>query len=121
MPSPSRRPTSKLPSPCLADCRSSQVSRGDLTGAQIAGAQLSGANLIGARLIQANLSGAALAGADLSGATVDDADLSQARDLTQSQLDVAEGGAQTQLPAGLERPASWRIAAPPPTLPGPPE
>jgi hypothetical protein len=42
----------------------------------------------------------------------------QAEGLMQLELDVAQGSADTQLPAGLERPASWAAAAPP-ASPGP--
>jgi hypothetical protein len=96
------------------------VSRGDLAGAQLAGARLGGANLAGAQLATADLAGAQLDGANLSGAQLGGADLRHARALTQSQLDAARGNAETQLPAGLGRPASWAAAAPPIPPPPPP-
>jgi hypothetical protein len=126
-----------------ADLSGAEFYRADLSGAQLLGADLSGADLAGANLsdadlYRADLSGARLVGADLSGAllgvadlsgarlgeanllgaTLHRADLRQARGLTQAQLDVAQGDALTQLPAGLGRPASWAAAAPP-AAPGP--
>jgi uncharacterized protein YjbI with pentapeptide repeats len=107
------------------------LSRANLDGANLLGAELArvtardaqfaGATLFGANLSQghfehanfrnANLIGVNLAGADLAGADVTAAnfahaniassDLSQARGLTQAQLDVACGGPSTRLPPGL--------------------
>jgi len=105
----------------------SGVSRGDLSAALVAfaglpranlsgavlnetylpGAVLFKANLSGVSLILADLSGAVLEGADLSGAILDGVDLRKANGLTQAQLDTAHGDANTQLPDGLRRPASW--------------
>jgi uncharacterized protein YjbI with pentapeptide repeats len=76
----------------------------------LSGAQLWRAGLSGAQLGWATLSGAFLAEADLSDAQLGGADLRGAQGLTQAQLDVALGDAQTQLPAGLERPTNWTAA-----------
>jgi len=84
----------------------------DLIGADLRRADLSGANLRGACLIGADLSGANLRLVDLTGADFRDADLSGA-DLTesmflaQSQLDAANGDADTKLPTALSRPTHW--------------
>ena len=75
----------------------SGVSRGDLSAALLAFAGLR----------RANLSSAHLEGADLSGAVLDGVDLRKANGLRQAQLDTARGDANTQLPDGLRRPASW--------------
>ena len=73
----------------------------DLIYADLSDANLSGANLSSADLIYANLSGANLSGAKLDRADLDRADLSGAKNLTQTQLDEACGGANTKLPEGL--------------------
>ena len=84
----------------------------DLIGANLIGANLRGANLRGAYLIGADLRDADLRLADLIGADFRDADLSGA-DLTgsifliQSQLDAAQGDANTKAPLALTRPAHW--------------
>ncbi len=84
----------------------------DLIGARLNGADLRGANLRGGVLLGAELRGADLTLADLTGADLRDADLSgaeltQSLFLTQSQLDSAQGNADTRLPASLTRPAHW--------------
>jgi hypothetical protein len=101
-----------------ANLSGASLAGANLTGAQLGGANLTNAWLVGADLSVAslrgqNLSGAHLGGAILSGATLHGADLRQARELVQPQLEVARGDARTQLPAGLERPASWRHRRPP--------
>ena len=55
----------------------------------LAGAHLSSANLAGANLVGANLTGAVWHHADLTGANLTGTDLSQAKVLTQGQLDQA--------------------------------
>ncbi len=84
----------------------------DLRGADLRGADLRGADLFGAVLSGADLSGADLRwadlmGADLGRANLTGADLSAAIFLTQSQLELAEGNAQTILSGPLEAPAHW--------------
>ncbi|MDJ0346875.1 pentapeptide repeat-containing protein [Streptomyces sp. H10-C2] len=84
----------------------------DLIGAKLKGADLRGANLRGAYLIGADLRGADLRMADVIGADFRDADLRGA-DLTgsifliQSQLDAAQGDAETKVPPVLTHPARW--------------
>jgi uncharacterized protein YjbI with pentapeptide repeats len=95
----------------------------DLIGANFAGAQLVGADLtetrlsrahlIGADLSGAHLIGAGLVGADLNGAVLAGADLTDARTLTQIQLDAALGDGATVLPSGIERPVGWIEKTPP--------
>ncbi len=106
------------------------VSRGDLTSAHLPGALLTGANLLGARFVgvnlikagldganltgarlnRANLTGAGLGGANLTGAGLNGAELATVKNLTQQQLDSAQGDDETKLPAGLQRPAHWSAA-----------
>ena len=61
-------------------------------GTNLANADLTGADLNQAELVQANLRGA---------------DLSEARDLTQKQVDSAYGDEKTKLPKGIVRPKPW--------------
>ncbi len=65
------------------------------------------AALSGAVLRKANLSGAALRGANLSRADLSGAILSGAEDLTQEQLEEANGDESTRLPSELKRPSHW--------------
>ena len=92
-----------------------------LGNANLQGADLGNANLRDAHLNETNLQGANLRGAVLQsagvaanlkdahlwGAYLQGADLGHARGLTQQQLDVADGNAETVLPEGLTRPAHW--------------
>ena len=73
-----------------------------LSGAVLRKANLSGAVLRGADLFAANLSSANLLRADLSGAN-----LSGAEDLTQEQLEEANGDESTRLPSELKPPSHW--------------
>ena len=73
-----------------------------LSGAVLLGTDLGGADLRGANLFAANLSSATLPRADLSGAN-----LSGAEDLTQEQLEEANGDESTRLPSGLKPPSHW--------------
>lgn len=84
----------------------------DLIGARLKGADLRGANLRGAFLIGADLSRADLRMADVIGVDFRDANLSGANltgslFLVQSQLDAAQGDAETTLPPSVTRPAHW--------------
>jgi uncharacterized protein YjbI with pentapeptide repeats len=101
-----------------ANLSGARLAAATLSGAKLGLADLSDARLWGADLSDAALGGANLSGADLSGvnllgARLDGANLRQARKLTQAQLNAALGDAETGLPAGLERPASWVATAPP--------
>ncbi len=84
----------------------------NLTFANLTRANLRGADLINADLRGADLSGADLSGADLSYANLSDAglrgaNLRSARNLSQSQIELAIGDSRTILPAGLTRPDRW--------------
>nr|WP_321572566.1 pentapeptide repeat-containing protein [Parafrankia colletiae] len=89
-----------------------QLGGADLTDARLVRADLTNARLVrtnftDARLGEADLTGAQMRGAKLVRTRLDGADLTGAVGLDQTQLDVAEGDAETRLPAGLVRPASW--------------
>ena len=86
-----------------ANLRGANLYDADLTGARLRRANLSGATLRRADLIGADLEDANLEGADLEGA-----DLSIARNLTQEQINSADGNAETKLPEGLKRPDHWK-------------
>lgn len=101
--------------------------RADFRGANLIGANLHRASLIGADLReadlrQADLREASLIGADLRGANLELVDCNRMRidsarlefanlkdstNLTQGQIDRAEGNSETILPEGLVRPAHW--------------
>ena len=86
-----------------------------LTGARLYEADLTDAWLGGANLTHAWLGEATLTGADLGGATLTGADLSGANltgahDLSQEQLNAANGDSETELPLGLQRPEHWLAA-----------
>ncbi len=81
----------------------------DLHGADLSGATLRGAYLIGADLRGADLRAADLTGADVRGADLSGADLTRSLFLTQSQLNAANGDADTRLPPSLTRPPHWSV------------
>jgi len=89
------------------DHRGADLIGADLRGADLRGASLRGAYLVGADLRVADLRVADLIGADLRGADLRGADLTGSVFLTQSQLDAAEGDADTRLPPERTRPAHW--------------
>jgi hypothetical protein len=70
----------------------------DLRGADLSRAYFSGAYLNGTSLNRANLAMAYVIGANLS----------NAKDLTQEQIDEAYGDSTTKLPANLHMPESWK-------------
>jgi uncharacterized protein YjbI with pentapeptide repeats len=84
-----------------AKLSSANLNGADLHNANLTDADLRGANLTGAKLRGADLTGANLRGADLTGADLRGADLSNARELTQQNLDKACGDHATELPPGL--------------------
>lgn len=100
-----------------ADLRDADLTSADLIGANLSRADLSGANLREADLSKANLSEAVLTRAtlreaeftwaELDGTMLGGADLQEAKYLTQTQIDAAQGDADTKLPAGLSHPANW--------------
>jgi uncharacterized protein YjbI with pentapeptide repeats len=77
------------------------LSNADLSAANLSNAILMGANLSDANLSDANLSTASLSNASLRNGILSDANLSKAKNLTQTQLDVACGNANTKLLKGL--------------------
>jgi uncharacterized protein YjbI with pentapeptide repeats len=113
-----------------AELGQANLTKARLTGADLSEADLSGADLSGAllseadpfyRYREADLSGAYLPGARLTGARLTGAVLSGAvlfevrsflyADLTQEQLEQAEGDENTQLPPHLKPPAHWGVKA----------
>ncbi len=89
-----------------ADGRDAQFVSATLFGANLTQGHFERANFRGANLAGANLAATGLAGADFTGASlahtnIASTDLSQARGLTQEQVDQACGGPSTRLPAGL--------------------
>jgi len=89
-----------------ANLSGANLSDADLSRADLSDAKLSDAKLIGADLSDADLGGATLDRAQLGNADLTGANLSDATDLTQTQLDVACGNANTKLPEGLIKPCS---------------
>jgi hypothetical protein len=83
-----------------------------LIGAHLEGARLGETHLECAFLSGAHLEGASLDGANLQNAHLEGAALGQAKGLTQEQINVAIGNAETYLPKGLSRPTHWLVAAP---------
>ncbi len=89
-----------------ADLAGANLSGADLISADLGRTDLTGANLANANLIRANLVGATLTGTRFDGALltrthIEDTDLTGAIGLTQAQLRLACGNANTKLPAGL--------------------
>ena len=110
-----------------AELQRAEFNDANLTGANFEKAELSrvdfsGATLTDTRFALSNLSRARLAGAKLGGqlgfdqaflylTRIEGLDLSQAKGLTQEQVDLACGDNKTKLPAGLTTPGSWPCAA----------
>jgi uncharacterized protein YjbI with pentapeptide repeats len=95
-----------------ADLTGADLSKAEFGRAALRDAILEGADLSYANLARADLGAARLAGADLTGiytllTRVEGTDLSGATGLSQQQLDIACGDAETKLPEGLARPADW--------------
>lgn len=90
-----------------ANLAKAELQRAVLQGAKLARANLAGADLARANLGEGSLAGANLADADMYLARIEGVDLSGAIGLTQKQLDVACGNANTRLPPGLRQPGSW--------------
>lgn len=90
----------------------------DLHGADFSGVNLSEAHFIFADLHDANLRGATLrganfletdfGGADLRGTDVRGTDLRYAKNLTQGQLETANGDLETFIPPSLKSPGDWK-------------
>ena len=106
----------------------------DLSGADLSGANIFNTDLTGANLIKANLTGASLCDVDLTGADLTNADLtgvtlasvnmyytdlfgadlfsanlSDVTELSQEQIDAANGDISTLLPEDIFFPESWGI------------
>ena len=79
-----------------------------LTKADLREANLHGADLRGANLQHANFAEAFLAETKLEGTDLRNADLSQARGVTQEQLNQARVDGTTRLPGGLTLPTPRR-------------
>jgi hypothetical protein len=105
-----------------ADLSWTHLEAADLIEAHLEGANLQHAHLQDANLWRAHLRDAYLSSAHLNGAIVTDTrldgailteahlegtDLSMAKGLTQEQIHLALGDAETRLPEGLRRPAHW--------------
>ena len=101
----------------LANLRGALIRQARLGNALLGGANLSGADLeesqlSWADLYGADLTGAYLAGADLEGAILEGADLvggelARTVNLTQDQINVANGNWVTSLPHGMTYPDHW--------------
>jgi uncharacterized protein YjbI with pentapeptide repeats len=92
----------------LADLSGADLTHNAYVGdADLRYANLRGADLRGAQLSNADLRGADLSGADLSGASLDGANLSDAKGVTEEQIEWTLGSNETQLPQELSRPALW--------------
>ena len=106
------------------DLRGAKLSGADLHSADLRGADLSGADMTDTYLTGAYLHKADLSVADLTGAILlgdqdymariglpirgkPGADLSEAKHLTQKQLDSAHGDETTKIPSHLVRPSHW--------------
>lgn len=87
-------------------------SRSELGRVDFSGARLHNVNFMYSNLSRAKFSGASLDNVVVFGAYTylthfEDTDLGAVKELTQQQLDIACGNANTRLPAGLTRPDSW--------------
>jgi uncharacterized protein YjbI with pentapeptide repeats len=90
-----------------ANMSRAELARVDLTKAKLEKVDFSYSNLSRARLDGALLDGANLTGTYLYRAQLGGADLKGTRGLTQAQVDLACGTAQTKLPGGLAPPKTW--------------
>jgi uncharacterized protein YjbI with pentapeptide repeats len=84
-----------------ADLSEADLISADLGQTDLTGADLTDANLIRASLVGATLTGARLNGANLTRTHIEDTDLTGAVGLTQAQVRLACGNANTKLPPGL--------------------
>ncbi|RZJ37052.1 MAG: pentapeptide repeat-containing protein, partial [Brevundimonas sp.] len=104
-----------------AEITASNLSNGDFSGASFRDASLDSARLSGGRFSRADFTDASLRRTDIRGA-----DLSDARGLTQSQINQACGDGSTRLPGRLTTqtcrggPRIVRAPAAPPAPPAPP-
>ncbi|MEM1300482.1 MAG: pentapeptide repeat-containing protein, partial [Pseudomonadota bacterium] len=84
-----------------AQMAGADLDRADATAANFSGASLEKARLSSASLVGANLNGADLEGALLRRTDLSGADLTDVRGLTEAQLALACGNADTILPDGM--------------------
>jgi uncharacterized protein YjbI with pentapeptide repeats len=92
------------------------MDRAELPRIILKGAVISGVTFSFSNLARADLGGANLGDADLTGSYmfltyIAGADLSGTKGLTDDQLAIACGSAETQLPSGLTAPESWPCPA----------
>jgi len=90
-----------------ANLSEANLSEANLSRVILMGSDLSRADLQGAELTAAILRGVDFSEANLSRANLSEADLFVAKELTQEQLEQANGDATTALPEGREMPKSW--------------
>ncbi len=91
-----------------ADFEKAELGRADFKGAIIGGAKFAYANLSRAHFTDATINAPIdLTGAFMFLARVESVDLSAATGLTQAQIDLACGDAETKLPSGLVASQSW--------------
>ena len=88
------------------------LNKTEMGRANFQNSDLSGAQITFTNLARANFSGAKLAGADFEKSWTyltqfEDVDLTEVLNLSQEQLELACGNADTKLPAGLVAPAKW--------------
>jgi hypothetical protein len=93
-----------------ANLQEAYLGTADLYGANLQGAELQNAVLYQANLQGANLACTNLRGAELFEANLAGVDLSEAKGLTQAQLEVALGDPKTQVPVYLKQPDAWSMA-----------
>jgi uncharacterized protein YjbI with pentapeptide repeats len=96
----------------MGSCSLSDLSESNLAYGSFRLFDFLSCNLTKADLSEANLEGASiwadLNSANLKGANLNSANLSLAVNLTQAQIDSANGNVQTRLPPGLRMPEHWR-------------
>ncbi len=86
-----------------AHLRGAELQQTNLTGTHLNNAHLQGAQLQQAALTETQLDGADFREVDLSGT-----DLTNARDVTQQQINSAIGDSRTRLPKNMHAPDSWK-------------
>ena len=95
-----------------ADLSGANINKAEFSRAVLADANLENAMLSFANLARADFRGANMDGVDLNSSWTylsrfDGVDLSGVKNLSQAQIDIACGNADTKLPDGLESPNPW--------------